>query len=275
MQNYILCELECEPHLVEILIAEMGEIGFEGFLENDTGFEAYLPLEDYKEDLLKTLLVNYDVPLNKLNVKTVAQQNWNEQWEQNFEPVLIGNRLRIRAPFHLADPNFAIELIIQPKTSFGTGHHETTSTIMELMLDCDMQGKSIFDYGSGTGILAILAAKLGATNLLANDIDEWASENIYENIALNQSPNIDFIHGDLFAIPSQKFDFILANINKNILLESFKNLHPLLAPDGILFISGFYESDLDDLLKEANKFGFKLIQKVVKNEWTAAKLMLS
>lgn len=274
MQNYILCELVCESPLVEILIAEMGEIGFEGFIENDHGFEAYLPQDDYNELALKELLLQYSFDLKNLHIKTVAQQNWNEEWEQNFEPVNIGSELRIRAPFHLPDPSFPMELVIQPKTSFGTGHHETTFTIMELMLACDMQGKSIFDYGSGTGILAILAAKLGATRLLANDIDEWASENIFENIALNQSPEIEFIHGDLSAIAPQKFDYILANINKNILMESFSGLSPLLAKEGTLFISGFYDTDLPDLTAEAEKAGFKVAQKVVKNNWTAAKLHL-
>lgn len=275
MQNYILCELVCDSHLVEILIAEMGEIGFEGFIENDQGFEAYLPQNEFDEPTLKDLLAKYHFDLKNLNIKTVAQQNWNEEWEQNFEPVCIGSELRIRAPFHLSDPSFPIELVIQPKTSFGTGHHETTFTIMELMLACDMQGKSIFDYGSGTGILAILAAKLGATKLLANDIDEWASENIFENIALNQSVEIEFIQGDLSAITSQKFDYILANINKNILLESFSGLSPLLAQDGTLFISGFYDTDLPDLTAEAEIHGFKVVEKVVKNNWTAAKLQLN
>ncbi|MDZ4668188.1 MAG: 50S ribosomal protein L11 methyltransferase [bacterium] len=275
MQNYILCELSCEAAIAEILIAEMGELGFEGFIESDAGFEAYLPENEFNEPLLLDLLVRYEIAPQNLSIRVVPQQNWNQKWEESFEPVSIGNKLRIRAPFHPADPGVELELIIQPKTSFGTGHHETTFTIMELMLKTNMKGKSIFDYGSGTGILAILAAKLGATKLLANDIDSWASENILENIALNQSPIIEFIHGDLQAIAPQKFDYILANINKNILLSSFENLQALLASNGTLFISGFYESDLQDLLDMAAKFGFKLHHKVVKNNWAAAQLILS
>jgi ribosomal protein L11 methyltransferase len=275
MQNYILCDINCEGPLAEILIAEMGELGFEGFIENEYGFEAYLPESEFKENLLINLLVQYEIDSSNLVIKVVPQQNWNQQWEESFEPVSIGNKLLIRAPFHPSNPMVEMELVIQPKTSFGTGHHETTFTIMELMLETNMTGKSIFDYGSGTGILAILAAKLGASRLLANDIDTWAADNILENIALNQSPNIEFIHGDLLSIPAQKFDYILANINKNILLSSFRNLEPLLASNGTLFISGFYASDLQDLLDEASKFGFVLHHQVEKNNWTAAQLILA
>jgi ribosomal protein L11 methyltransferase len=216
------------------------------------------------------LLKSYHLDEGNILIKTVAQQNWNAEWESSFEPVCIGSELRVRAPFHLADASFPIELIIQPKTSFGTGHHETTFTIMELMLNMDMKDKQVFDYGSGTGILAILASKLGSNRIFANDIDTWAAENIFENISLNQAKGIEFINGDLSIVPAQEFDVILANINKNILLTSFIGLRPLLKKGGTIFISGFYESDLPDLMLEANKCGFKLINQVTRNQWTAA-----
>jgi ribosomal protein L11 methyltransferase len=163
-----------------------------------------------------------------------------------------------------------MELIIQPKTSFGTGHHETTFTIMQLMLDMNLANKKVFDYGSGTGILAILAAKLGATHILANDIDTWAAENILENIALNQTLPINFIEGDLHAVPAQIFDVILANINRNILMESFVHLYPLLVSAGQLLISGFYTSDLPYLKQEAEKNGFVFKSSTEQNNWCAA-----
>jgi len=272
MQNYILCEITCEQDLTDILMAELGELNFEGFIETDTGFEAYLPASDFNELVLKSLLIQYNLNADTVVIKIVEQQNWNAEWESSFEPVCIGSELRIRAPFHNPDPSYPIELIIQPKTSFGTGHHETTFTIMELMLRMDMHNKSVFDYGSGTGILAILASKLGSNQIFANDIDTWAAENIYENIGLNQATGIDFVNGDLSVVPAQQFDVILANINKNILLTSFIGLKPLLKKEGTLFISGFYETDLPVLMIEAEKCGFKLIKQVNRNQWTAAEL---
>ncbi|OYU97220.1 MAG: 50S ribosomal protein L11 methyltransferase [Bacteroidetes bacterium B1(2017)] len=272
MQNYILCKVICEPNLVDVLIAELGDLNYEGFIETDTGFEAYLPESDFNEASLNALFLEYNLPVEKYSFSTVAQQNWNAEWESNFEPVSIDKRLRIRAPFHEPDKNFDLELIIQPKTSFGTGHHETTFTIMELMLGLDFTNKNVFDYGSGTGILAILASKLGAKSIYANDIDTWAAENIFENMALNNVSNIEFLEGDLKAVPSSVYEVILANINKNILLSSFIDLFPLLSKGGILLISGFYESDLPDLMKQAESCGFKLVASVSCNQWTAAHL---
>lgn len=274
MQNYISCDIQVSSDLMDILVAEMGDLGFEGFIENENGFEAYLPAADFKEQDLIALLENYNLPSAALQIKVVAPQNWNADWERNFEPVCIDTTLRIRAPFHAPDPAFPLELLIQPKTSFGTGHHETTYTIMRLMLEMEMQGKTVFDYGSGTGILAILAMKLGAQEVFANDIDLWAAENIYENMALNAVDGISFLQGDLSVAPAGPYDIILANINKNILLSSFEGLRPLLKEAGCLFISGFYDTDLTDLLAVAKKQGFKLVKQVSKNNWTAAEFTI-
>ncbi|MCG9881304.1 MAG: 50S ribosomal protein L11 methyltransferase [Bacteroidia bacterium] len=270
MSNYILCKIPCSSDLKDILIAELAEINFEGFLENDEGFEAYLPETDYSEQAFFAVLNQYELKPTDIDMSVVAQQNWNAEWEQSFEPVCIGSELRIRAPFHESDQGFPIELVIQPKTSFGTGHHETTFSIMQLMLEMDFNNKSVFDYGSGTGILAILAAKLGAQKIIANDIDTWAAENILENIALNSVQPIEFIEGDLHAIPNQTFDIILANINRNILMESFASLFPLLASAGKLVISGFYTSDLPDLQQAAENTDFKYVASTQQNNWTAA-----
>jgi len=270
MSYYILCKISCNPDLTEILTAELAEINFEGFLENEMGFEAYLPENDFNESLFWEVLHAYNLDENAVEIVKMAQQNWNAEWESNFEPVCIANQLRIRAPFHQPDANYPLELIIQPKTSFGTGHHETTFTIMQLMLGLNLNLKRVFDYGSGTGILAILAAKLGAAHIVANDIDTWAAENILENIALNSVQPIQFIEGDLDAIPSQTFDVILANINRNILMDSFANLFPMLATDGKLVISGFYTTDLPDLQLAAEKEGFIFLNSTHQNNWTAA-----
>lgn len=269
MSNYILCKIPCNPELKDILIAELAEINFEGFLENDEGFEAYLPEAEYSEAMFSEILTNYNLDINSVEITLVAQQNWNAEWESNFEPVTIGSELRIRAPFHEADPSYPIELVIQPKTSFGTGHHETTYTIMRLMLEMDFADKRVFDYGSGTGILAILAAKLGAKTIVANDIDTWAAENILENISLNDSKPIQFITGNLTAVPMQTFDIILANINRNILMDSFMDLSLRIKDGGKLFISGFYTSDALDLQQEAEKYGFEMQESTEQNNWCA------
>ena len=276
MNTYQLFEITCSSELVEILIAEFSAIGFEGFLENDEGFEAYILETELNQELFNEICQQYGISLNQIQEKLVQNQNWNAEWEQNFQPVIIKNTIRISAPFHQLKPEYRIELLIQPKTSFGTGHHETTASIMELMLDEEMVGKSVFDFGSGTGILAILAKKLGAKALFANDIDEWASENIYENLALNELEGIAFKKGGLEILePEQKFDLILANINKNVLMHSFEKLQYHSHSESKLYISGFLEKDLSDLDGAAQQVGWKLNSSVVNGDWCAASFRLN
>ena len=270
MSYYILCKVTCDSDLTDMLIAELAEINFEGFMENEAGFEAYLPESDFVNQALDEILDRYPIAKSAIEISRVAQQNWNAAWESSFEPVCIGQHLRIRAPFHEPNPSFPIELIIQPKTSFGTGHHETTFSIMKLMLGMNLSNAKVFDYGSGTGILAILAAKLGAIDIVANDIDSWAAENILENLAFNHTQPIQFIEGDLSLVPKQEFEVILANINRNILMDSFASLFPMLGAGGNLLISGFYVTDLPDLQQEAEKNGFIYKESTQQNNWCAA-----
>jgi len=272
MTNYKVFQINCGADLTDILIAELAEIGFEGFLENETGFEAYLLESEYNENLFKEIISNYGLSQNQIIENTIPQQNWNAQWESSFEPVIVSNQLIIKAPFHQIEQKYLYEIIIQPKTSFGTGHHETTQSIMELMLKMDFKNKTVFDYGCGTGVLAILASQLGATSIFANDIDDWAFENVGENAAMNNITNIDYQKGDLSIVPNTEYDIILANINKNILLKSFEQLSKHVKANGIVLISGFYESDLTDLLDCCQAFGLNLQQKVVTNNWCAAVL---
>lgn len=273
MNNYILLNITCEEEKREMLIAELAEAGFEGFIENDDNFEAYLPEADFDASITNEIFERYAIDPDLVAQKTVAQQNWNAQWESSFEPVVINEELIIKAPFHKVEKSYTYELIIQPKTSFGTGHHETTHIIMELMLSMDFNNKLVFDYGSGTGILAILASKLGAKSVFANDIDDWAADNILENADLNNVKNIQFKKGDLFTVPPQLFDVILANLNKNILLKSFEDLSKLLKHNCPLLISGFYESDLHELKNEAARNGLELHDQKVMNNWCAAVLI--
>jgi ribosomal protein L11 methyltransferase len=273
MSIYKVFQINCNPELAEFLIAELAEIGFEGFLENDHGFEAYLEEVTFDETLFNDIIFKYSVDKSQVTASNIAQQNWNALWESSFEPVIVSNKLMIKAPFHNIIEKYEYEIIIQPKTSFGTGHHETTQSIMELMLKMDFNNKIVFDYGCGTGVLAILASQLGATNIFANDIDDWAFENVGENAAYNKITNIDYQKGDLSIVPNEEYDIILANINKNILLKSFEQLSKHVKPNGIVLISGFYETDLPDLLNCCQAFGLNLQQKVVTNGWCAAVLV--
>ncbi|MBC7382783.1 MAG: 50S ribosomal protein L11 methyltransferase [Bacteroidia bacterium] len=273
MNNYLLLEITCEELMRDILIAELAEAGFEGFIEKDNGFDAYLPEEEFNREATYEIFERYEIPLVMVTKKIMPQQNWNAQWESSFEPVVINERLIIKAPFHKIEKAYPYELIIQPKTSFGTGHHETTHIIMELMLNMDFNNKHVFDYGSGTGILAILATKLGAKSVFANDIDDWAADNILENAGLNNVNNIQFKKGDLSTVPHQMFDVILANLNKNILMKSFDGLSKLLKPHCPLLISGFYESDLHELSRGAAGYGVELSGQKVMNNWCAAVLI--
>lgn len=275
MQKFLTLTVQCEANVSEFLMAELADIGFDSFLETEQGFEACQDLNNFDKAITEALLEKYQLPKSNYTFEEVAQQNWNAQWESSFEPVVINDKLRIRAPFHLADPSFEYELIIQPKTSFGTGHHETTASILELMLSIDFNHKKVFDYGSGTGILAILAKKLGADFLVANDIDDWAAENIKENVGLNQVSDIQFIHGDLSMVEEKGFDIILANINRNVLQASMKEMAKRLNKNGQLIISGFYEADLSVLEESIQEAGLLVQTYLTKNNWCAAILIFN
>lgn len=270
MSNYKVFKISCNAALREVLIAELAEIGFEGFLEDETGFEAYLEEALFNATDFAAIVQQYGLLPTDYEEKNVPQQNWNANWESSFEPVFINNQLVIKAPFHTIEKQYPIEIIIQPKTSFGTGHHETTQSIMELMLEVDFKGKSVFDYGCGTGVLSILASKQGADYIFANDIDDWAFENIGENAAYNAITNINYAKGDLSIVPAREFDIILANINKNILLRSFEQLSQHCKDAGIVMISGFFETDLPDLLQVSEKYHLQLQHTKVCNNWCAA-----
>lgn len=275
MQKYYTLNVKVNEPQKEFLMAELAEINFDTFLETEEGFEASISENELDANSLNQLLNQYQITKNLFELNLVEQQNWNATWESSFEPVCIEKKLRIRAPFHTPDPSFEMELIIQPKTSFGTGHHETTEQILSLMLGTSMHNKRVFDFGSGTGILAILASKMGANSILANDIDDWAAENIHENTTLNEVSNVQFIHGDLEKIGAEKFDIILANINRNVLAASMKLLAEKMNKGGLLFISGFYESDLDYLQPFISQAQLIVLEKASKNNWCAVRLGLS
>jgi len=200
----------------------------------------------------------------------IAKQNWNEEWESNYQPIEVGNDILVRATFHKPDPKFKHEIIITPKMSFGTGHHETTHQMLALQLDVDFKDKAVLDVGSGTGILAIMAAKLGANYVAATDIDEWCIENSKENFELNNVGVDELKLGTIQELKFEKgFDVVLANINKNVLLEELPDYAKLMNKEAHLFLSGFYEHDVDDLLELTIKLGFEKMAGASKRDWTA------
>ena len=253
----------------EVMIAEMGSIGFEGFEETSSGFKAYIPKNEYREKSFKQIAVFSQDGLSiDWNTSDIAPENWNSAWEQNFTPTRIGDRCVIRADFHPPE-RAEFELIITPKMSFGTGHHETTQLMVLLLLEIDCHQKSIVDMGTGTGVLAILSEKKGATNILAIDNDPWCIENTLENIATNQCKNIRTKLTDQLS-ETLLFDSVLANINRNILLEQMDAYAKALKPEGNLLLSGFYVEDLGIIRSKCESLGFRFIRNFEKNNWVAA-----
>lgn len=269
MESYFEFDITCNNDIREQLIAELAEEDYEGFVEHENGFSAYVPGKAFKREVFEQLLMKYEINPETVPQRTIAQQNWNAQWEAGYEPIIINDEVVIKAPFHQLEKSYPWELIIQPKNTFGTGHHETTQLMIRLMFQQQFNGKSVFDYGCGTGVLGIMASKLGAHDVYAIDIDEWSIDNVPENMRLNEVTNIVFEKGDLSVVKQPSFDIILANINKNILLAGFNSLGSLLKENGILLISGFYESDKHDLVNEALKFGLQFKQHITKNNWAA------
>ena len=270
MEAYYEFQITCNEEFKDNLIAELVEEHFEGFEENEVGFLAFIPQSLFEKNIFEKILNHYNINPVSVPQNTIEQQNWNAQWEASFEPITIGDDIIVKAPFHLLDEHYKYEIIIQPKNTFGTGHHETTQLMLQMMLPIDFKNKNVFDYGCGTGVLSIFASMLEAENIDAIDIDEWSAENMIENCALNSITNITFKKGDLTIIEDKKFDLILANINKNILLGSFEKLARLMNRNAQLLISGFYENDLEDLKREAVKDGLVFKDHFVKNDWCAA-----
>ena len=267
--------VSCHPELSEILIAELSEAGFETFLENETGFEGYVEGEAFDRSMVEAIRKKYEqsTPLEFV-FSRIPKKNWNEEWEKGYEPILVNDRCLIRAGFHAPDRQYPYEVIITPKMSFGTGHHQTTYLMVKNMLDIDHANQRVMDAGCGTAVLSILASKLGATEVEAFDIDEWSVENGNENCAVNRCANIHIQRGTITEVVLQgKFDIILANINKNVLLEEMTIYSAFLNPGGRLLLSGFFTLDIPDLLREAARHHLREIRRDDRDTWAA--LLLS
>lgn len=258
----------------DLLIAEMAEIGFESFEENLKGFKAYIPSADFDEKMLQTIKLE-DVEEGEVTFEfsweTINSRNWNQEWESNFEPVDVDGKCYIRAPFHQAREGYEYEIVIEPKMSFGTGHHETTALMVQWMLETSFQNKGVLDMGCGTGILAILAAMKGAGPVLAIDNFPYAYENSLENIKINGTSHVRAMLGDASLIGGEKFDIILANITKNVLKEDLHKYADVLQKNGFLFISGFFYEDMEELVKLAEELGMTKTGHKQNKEWVAVK----
>jgi len=275
MSNTIYIEYAFVVHplqpTTDILIAELGELGFESFVENESGVQAYIQKAEWYEDIVDgiQLLDNPNFSID-FQIKEIAQENWNATWEHNFDPIRIDDRCEVRAPFH---PRSDVEydIVIEPKMSFGTGHHETTHMMLQHILDHDMKHVSVLDMGCGTGVLAILASMKGAARVDAIDIDNWCYLNAMENIERNNCDTIKVYEGDAALLGKNRYDVILANINRNILLEDIHIYAKCLAKKGVLFLSGFYTEDLEKITEKCGEQGLTYEKNLKNNNWVAVK----
>ncbi len=250
----------------DMLIAMLSEIGYDGFEELENELLAYIAEEEYKEAELQQVAVSAGVAYE---TEAIAQQNWNALWESNFQPVMVDNICTIRAHFHDIDITTPYEIVITPKMSFGTGHHATTQLMMRQMNGMDMKDKSVLDFGTGTGVLAIFAEMLGASDIFAVDNDEWSAENAMENIVRNNCTHISVKQGSLEDVPAGKWDIILANINRHILLQYMADMYQLLKDDGVLLLSGLLVADEEIIVGAASDAGFVLVKADRIDNWIA------
>jgi len=251
--------------LNEILIAELNEIGFDAFEETNSELKAYVSKKEIENVDLESLSKKYQVDYS---INEMEEQNWNELWESNFSPICVDKFVGIRAAFHPPITTVEYEIVITPKMSFGTGHHATTYMMMQLMNKIDFKSKAVLDFGTGTGILAILAEKLGSQEIVAIDYDEWCIENSIENTANNNCKNITMLKGDT-AKSEKKFDIILANINKNIILSNLIHLTQSLKYKGTLLLSGLLDEDEKDIINATKLSGLKHVETTRKDNWIA------
>ncbi|TVZ57544.1 ribosomal protein L11 methyltransferase [Flavobacteriaceae bacterium MAR_2010_105] len=258
---------------VEILIAELGFAGFESFVETDEGVTAYIQKDEWHDAILEDIQIldskEFEITYT---FDEIEQTNWNEEWEKNFSPIVVDDQCSVRAPFH-KKPNTQYDIVIEPKMSFGTGHHETTHMMIQHILKNDMTNKSVLDMGCGTGILAILAEMKGAKPIDAIDYDNWCYLNSLENVERNNCKHITVLEGDASLLVDKHYDIIIANINRNILLNDIKTYVNCLNKNGMLLLSGFYKDDIQAIEEECNTYMLKLVETIEKNHWVSLKFL--
>jgi len=272
--RYIRCTLELDPiqPATDIFVATLAELGFESFEETETGVMAYIQESQWDEGAFTSL------PLLKspeweaaYTLEVIEPENWNAVWEQDYKPIQVRDLCMVRAPFHQApSEQWPYDIVITPKMSFGTGHHQTTYLMLDYLLDLELSGKSVLDVGTGTGVLAILAGMRGASPITAIDIDPWAFENCLENTRTNGLQEIEVLQGDMDIVEGRSFDVVLANINKNVLLAHLPSYAKAINSNGVLLLSGYFAEDLEELRGVAVSNGFKYSNFREKDGWVAA-----
>jgi ribosomal protein L11 methyltransferase len=270
-------ELQCRIFPAEpasdILVAQLAEIGFESFEETDTGLVAYIPEKNFNyDDVLNLEVINSGLFDIETEYQVLEEKNWNALWESQYDPVLIDNTIFVRAPFHKPHPQAKYDIIIEPKMSFGTAHHETTALVLKLMLKSNLSGKTVLDMGCGTGILTIMAAKKGATALTAIDNDQWAIDNTPKNLNHNNVEGVEVINGDASSIPEKTFDLIVANINRNVIINDMPVYLKHLKKEGTLIVSGFYEFETPLIRDIVEKYDRTIEEEISENQWTALRV---
>ena len=269
------CEFSCDLKALvaekqELLTVFLSEIGFESFMETDEKYTAYIQSDNFDKQALIETLEEAEPILGKFEyaIVTIPSQDWNTEWESSFQYAKINDEIIVRTPLYQPEKQYKYNIIIDPKMSFGSGTHETTSLILQAMSKMDFKGKSVADCGCGTGILGIFASMLGAKSVLAFDYDSCCVENTRTNIQLNNIANMDVQQAKLDILNGKKFDCILANINKNILIENMEFLANAVNENGTLILSGFYSEDVDDIAKSAKTYNLHKINNESKNNWT-------
>ena len=268
----------CNETVNDVVSALAGEIGFESFVEWENGVQAYVQQSLFDQEALKEMVENFPLPDTEISyeIKEAEDKDWNEEWEKNFfQPIVIGDRCCIHSTFHNDTPQTEYEILINPQMAFGTGHHETTSSIICELLDADLEGKSVLDMGCGTSILAILASMRGANTVTAIDIDDWCVNNSCDNIELNNIHNIKVELGDAALLEGREpFDVIIANINRNILLADMDRYAACMHQGSELFMSGFYVQDIPAIREKAESLGMTFVHHREKNNWAAVKFVM-
>lgn len=269
--DYTKVEFHIDPFIPwnEILIEKLAENAFESFTEEDNRLQAYIPSDQFKKEKLSEVVdsLGEEVKIH-YHLEEIPNQNWNAVWESDFEPVEINKDIIIHAPFHDIDTiKYRYPIEIQPQMSFGTGHHQTTYLLSEALLDQEIKDKTVLDVGTGTGVLGILASKMGAQQVFGTDIEEGAYKNALENISRNDVTNFEVRKGDVDVIPQDKYDFIIANINKNVLMNHLSDYSARAKPNSVLMLSGFFESDIEELEEAAKKCYFRLGKVLTLEGW--------
>jgi len=264
--DYLAIEIKCEAPVAEILVAELSYLGYDSMMEIEGGIEAYIKPDIFNKSDLEALKIKYK--LAGYTISEVIEKNWNEEWEKNYDPISVEDKVRVRADFHAPDSSYKYEIIINPRMSFGTGHHATTYLMLKNQLEVDHKDKRVLDAGCGTAILAIMAEKLGAKSILAYDNNSWSTENAPDNTRLNNCKHVEVQEGTIETINiKHPFDIILANINKNVLLDEMPSYVKNLAEGGKILFSGFYEYDAEDIKIKADECGLTFNSQNSYKDW--------